>query len=446
LRYDLKYWNHKSVRDPLYGFIQLSKREAQLTGTPFMHRLTRIKQLAHTYLVYPSAVHTRFEHSLGALHMADRLCNCFKIEGRRKEIIRCAVLLHDVGHGPFSHLFENIMVKINGLDFTHEDVTRAIIEHDDTIRMILQGNINSSDNFLDIHSEVISFFTKKGIESRDVDPLGKSILSGTIDADKLDYLRRDSYHTGASYGVFDLERLLATLTSIKDNNKQYPVILKKGTPVYESFKLARYLMYVQVYQHHTRLIADRMFLRSLELGIFKEKSISTRLFQFYGKEKSFLKEYFKMDDHSIYELVLAKSDKSGHSFKIMNDLKNRRLFKRGYDIAFADISNGIIRMNIQKMDPQKLEQDISERAVVPVDLVIVHKESDEGGKKSYRTFGRITDSGEIPLMFLDEKGHPHPYDEISPIVMRNEPSQVLYVFTNAKYRSQVSAACRQILR
>jgi len=104
LNYYPKYWNYKSVRDPLYGFIHLSEREAALIATPFMHRLTRIKQLAHTYLVYPSAVHTRFEHSLGVLHMADKLCTCFEIEAERREVIRCASLLHDIGHGPFSHI------------------------------------------------------------------------------------------------------------------------------------------------------------------------------------------------------------------------------------------------------------------------------------------------------------------------------------------------------
>jgi HD superfamily phosphohydrolase len=114
LDYNSKYWKHKSIRDPLYGFIHLSEREASLIATPFMHRLTRIKQLSHTYLVYPSATHTRFEHSLGVLYMADKLCKCFEIQGERREVIRCASLLHDVGHGPFSHLFENIMIKING--------------------------------------------------------------------------------------------------------------------------------------------------------------------------------------------------------------------------------------------------------------------------------------------------------------------------------------------
>jgi HD superfamily phosphohydrolase len=137
--YRRKYWNYKSVRDPLYGFINLSKREALLIGTPFMHRLTRIKQLAHTYLVYPSAVHTRFEHALGALFMADRMCQCFEIEDERREIIRCAALLHDVGHGPFSHVFENIMVKVNDTEFTHEDVTCAIIKQDHKIHSILEG-------------------------------------------------------------------------------------------------------------------------------------------------------------------------------------------------------------------------------------------------------------------------------------------------------------------
>ena len=204
--YGTKYWKYKSVRDPLYGFINLTNREALLISTPFMHRLTKVKQLAHTYLVYPSAVHTRFEHALGALFMADRMCQCFEIEDKRREIIKCAALLHDVGHGPFSHVFENVMVKINDNNFTHEEVTCLIIRNDENIQTILQGKDNNDkDVFENIHTAVLTLL-EKGSLHPEVNPLDKSIISGTIDADKLDYLRRDSYHIGTSYGQFDLEK------------------------------------------------------------------------------------------------------------------------------------------------------------------------------------------------------------------------------------------------
>lgn len=444
--YSPKYWNYKSVRDPLYGFIHLSEREASLITTPFMHRLTRIKQLAHTYLVYPSAVHTRFEHSLGVLYMADKLCTCFCIEGERREVIRCASLLHDVGHGPFSHLFENIMVKINEEKFTHEDVTKAIIHYNDDIRIILEGRLESRQPSSNIHSQVLAYFTKDSKQDyENDDPVGRSILSGTIDADKLDYLRRDSYHTGSTYGTFDLERMLSTLTTIKDNDKEYPAILEKGIHVLESFRLARYSIYTQVYQHHTRLIADRMFLRSLELAIFREKSIPKKLFKFYGREKQFIDEFLKIDDASIYDLVLDKCKPESTAFNIMNDLKNRRLFKRSYVKELSEISSPIKRMKIWKKYEGILEKEIADEAGVNTEFVITHKESEEGGLKSYRTFGRVTESNEIPIMYIDRDGKPHLYDDMSPITLRKEPSQVLYVFAKKEYKDKVVEVCKKKL-
>lgn len=441
MHYDPKYWKAKSVRDPLYGFVQLSERETALIGTSFMHRLTRIKQLAHTYLVYPSAVHTRFEHSLGVLHLADRLCQCYNIDDEKREVIRCASLLHDIGHGPFSHLFENIMVQVNGDEFTHEDITSAIIKYDDEIRQILQGKVKGNTKGLpDIHEKVLFMFTK---EANKTDPVGKSVLSGTIDADKLDYLRRDSYHTGSTYGIFDLERMLTTLTTFTDSGKTYPAVMEKGTPVLESFRLARYLLYMQVYQHHTRLIADRMFLRALDIAVFEETKIPKKLFKFYGREKQFIYDYLEMDDSSIYDLVLTKC-RNGRSiaYEIMNDLKNRRLFKRSYTKEVNEIP-AIKRMEIWKKEEKPLEEEIAKAAKVPVEYVIVHKDSDEGGLKSYRTFGRVTEANEIPIMYIDKTGQPKPYDDRSPISLRKEASQILYVFARKDFREKVRRVCEQ---
>jgi hypothetical protein len=98
------------------------------------------------------------------------------------------------------------------------------------------------------------------------------------------------------------------------------------------------------------------------------------------------------------------------------------------------------------MELNILEQKIADKSGISNDLIIVHRESDEGGKKGYRTFGRITDSGEIPLMFLDKKANPQPYDDISPIIMRNDPTEILYVFTKDAHKSKVATACKQIIK
>lgn len=140
-------FKHKSFRDPLYGFIGLSKKEVQLVDTKIFRRLHRIKQLSHAYLVYPSALHTRFEHSLGTLHIAGRMCDEIKLE---KEAVRYAALLHDIGHGPFSHLFENVLEKINpGTASIHEEVTRLIINNDQEIDSILGAHKEEVVEMLD---------------------------------------------------------------------------------------------------------------------------------------------------------------------------------------------------------------------------------------------------------------------------------------------------------
>ena len=126
----MRTFKHKLFRDPLYGFVGMSQREVKLVDTQAFRRLHRIKQLSHAHLVYPSALHTRFEHSIGVAHIAGRMCDELEISSQ-KETIRQAALLHDIGHGPFSHLFENVLKKINPeIDGIHEEITKLIIEND----------------------------------------------------------------------------------------------------------------------------------------------------------------------------------------------------------------------------------------------------------------------------------------------------------------------------
>jgi len=140
------------------------------------------------------------------------------------------------------------MQKIQYNEFQYNEFQYNEFQYNDDIRIILEGRLESRQPSSNIHSRFY-YFTKGSKKDYENHPVGRSILSGTIDADKLDYLRRDSYHTGSTYGTFDLERMLSTLTTIKDNDKEYPAILEKGIHVLESFRLARYSIYTQVYQH-----------------------------------------------------------------------------------------------------------------------------------------------------------------------------------------------------
>lgn len=194
------------LRDPIHGFIQRSDLEARVIDTSVFQRLRGIKQLALANLVYPGANHTRFDHSIGVMHVAGRLAlQLLGAESTEKiQLVRLTALLHDVGHGPFSHVAEKILdesfdtgkVKPENREKIHELIACQIIESNQE----LAEHLGSA-----VKEQIIKAL--KGVEA---DALIKGIVSGPLDADKQDYLLRDSYFCGVKYGVFDLERLIGT--------------------------------------------------------------------------------------------------------------------------------------------------------------------------------------------------------------------------------------------
>lgn len=247
------------VRDPIHGFIRFTEQERQIIDRTEFQRLRNVKQLATTYLVYPGAMHTRFEHSLGVMELAtrafDALCrkNSELIKQNFKSIsltisealavLRMAALLHDIGHLPFSHGAENILPQGK----KHEDVSIEIIDY---LKDIIDNVIFSGA------TKLIKYLIKKEYLIQEVKFLSK-ILSGQIDADRMDYLLRDSHHCGVDYGHFDYLRLLETFLLIDSLEGGLDLAIDRGgVQVLESLILARYYMFAQVYCHRTRRIYD----------------------------------------------------------------------------------------------------------------------------------------------------------------------------------------------
>jgi HD superfamily phosphohydrolase len=368
------------------------------------------------------------------------MCSILEIEDRRREITRISALVHDIGHGPYSHLFEEILIKINGKDFSHEKITKSILENDESISNILKGNYASEFGQVDdLYKDVLNVFDKK-IE---YDNIIRSIISSQIDSDKLDYLRRDSYHTGSTYGIFDLERILSTLQTAQDEEgRNYIAIKLKGVPALEGFRIARYSLYTQVVNHHTRLITDQMFLRALELAIFSENSIDKNLFLFEGREKDFLKTYEDLDDYSIYDMVLNKKGDSGISVQIINDLKNRRLFKRAYENEFNKIGIGKSFDITKKPEVLKeYEQKLSNMTSIPAELIIAFVASSELGLKGYKSSSEAIKSDEMPFLYVDIDGKVKPLDEKFAIVRKDNIPSKIYVCTKQEYVPELRAAC-----
>jgi len=411
-------WESKIVRCPLYGFAGLSKTEDRLLNTASMQRLSRIKQLAHTYIVYPSAVHTRLEHSLGTLCLAGRICDQLKLPPKQKQVIRIAALLHDIGQGPFSHIWEAPMRWINGEDYSHEDVTRLMIESASDIGKVL-GNLKQ---------EVLDLFNEESLSS--------DIISSSLDVDKLDYLRRDSYHTGVAYGLFDIERVIRTICTISEKERDYLAIHEKGKDALESYRLARYAMHIQVYEHHTRLIADDMFLRAIKLA-FGEGCIAEEDLRISSDTNRFINNFLKLDDFSIQHQILRNS--RGISKDFIQNIRNRRLLKRALVVPLTKrgVENPIRRKKITEMNRKEIEdaeEKIADELGIDPAYIIVHLQSIK--IKLYERFEQTFGTDEKPIYVKRRDKSIFAFDEESPISAALSLIRKLYVFSPKEYVSK----------
>lgn len=260
------------IRDPIYGFISLDDWERGIVDTPAFQRLRRIRQLAGTNMVYPAANHTRFEHSLGVMHVATQMYNAIVDRAREylhrelgyddagmarwRKLVRIAGLLHDVGQGPFSHATEDLFPENprTRKPYRHEDYSAAIIRH--LLRVAVEDHPVNQQNYRITAEEVAGFL--EGDPALGTNLLWRGLIVGQLDADRADYLLRDSHHIGVRYGVYDLNRLLVTLTVVPDPVSGTPVIAVEdgGMHVAEALIIARYQMFTQVYFQHTRRAYD----------------------------------------------------------------------------------------------------------------------------------------------------------------------------------------------
>lgn len=271
------------VRDPIHGFIYLSHDELGLVESRPFQRLRDIKQLALTYLVYPGAMHTRFEHSLGVMQLATRAFEALERKSQNelkrnfkrlemsldeaRALLRVTALLHDVGHLPFSHGGEGILPrKANGQFTKHEEVSIAIVRGREISRILKR-------NF---YTGIVDHVCRLLDESAEVPPellILRKLISGQFDADKMDYLSRDSLHCGVGYGHFDYLRLLETIRVKPAEEGGLELSIERGgLHVLEAMMLARYWMFTQVYFHKTRRIYDRYlsnYLRRWYSGQYK---------------------------------------------------------------------------------------------------------------------------------------------------------------------------------
>ena len=277
------------IRCPIHGFIQLSKWERDIVNQPGFQRLRRIRQLAWTDYVYPGAMHTRFEHSLGVMHVASLLFDAihrnssevliadyqFSNEDfrRSEQLVRLAALLHDTGHGPFSHAAEDLFPFKEPRPgqkpkrYRHEEYSAAIIQG--PLADVIE---NHPGNLWKISAEEVASLIEGSPKSKG-SLFWKDIIAGQLDADRMDYLNRDSHHLGVQYGKFDLARVVNSMVAVppfEENRGARIGIDEGGWRAAESLVLARYAMFTQVYFHKTRIAYDIHFGEALKAILPKE--------------------------------------------------------------------------------------------------------------------------------------------------------------------------------
>ena len=337
------------IRDPVHGFISVEWGLEPFLNLPLVQRLRRIRQTAMANLVYPGANHTRFEHSLGCMHIAGRLARKLKLPPEEVELIEKAALLHDVGHGPFSHVSEQLLAQyapVGGrgkVEEIHEEITILAIEGDARLSTLLGGR---KGNVLEL------------IRGR-VRSTRHDIISGPFDADKLDYLLRDSHFCGVKYGAFDLERIVNTVTPIGEGPENYMGINEDGFLAVEQMILAKHHMNLQVYRHRVRLITDAMLVRAIEIAIRDGQQDLKALYDF-RPTKGFIDNYLKWDDEALMRVL--RNSQSQKAKEYAERLLDRRLLKVVYSKYIKDFRDALQRDRVAKLERpglSKVEQEIA---------------------------------------------------------------------------------------
>ncbi|WGI17018.1 HD domain-containing protein [Methanonatronarchaeum sp. AMET-Sl] len=300
----------KIIKDPVHGYISVDDFVLDLIDTPVVQRLRRVKQLGFSYLVYPGANHTRFEHSLGAYHLACEMCDSLDISKRE---VKAAGLLHDIGHGPFSHTSEEVLVS--WFDISHEDFAEEVVFSSEISSVLDSWGVSS-----DLVLSLIGGEGKYG-----------QVIASELDVDRMDYLVRDAHYTGVAYGTIDYERLINEMKFVDGDL----IVMEGGLKAAESLLVSRFLMQPTVYFHHASRIAEKMVMSAVEVAL--ERGILDgdgfrRMFDF--------------------EVLLKLREVDGFPGNMVNRVLNRELYKRAVEVNRSSIESDCV---------DKLETDIEFR-------------------------------------------------------------------------------------
>ncbi len=399
------------ITDPVHKYIRFSQVEREVIDSPAFQRLRRIRQLAGADLVYPSAQHSRFEHSLGAMHIAGLagetlLSKRYINQAEMVQDLRLAALLHDIGHGPFSHLFEELLEY--HCNTTHEELGKKIIMQSE-IADILQRYGSSAHQIcqLSFGQSRVNFMNE--------------IISGGLSADIMDYLPRDGLFTGAEYAKVDYHRLVSSL----EVSRNRLAINKSALNSLESMLISRYEMFKAVYFHKTVRGAEVMLLRSM---------ISAD--EVLGLTNTSLHNYLALTDEATLERLCALSGKYSFSCRLARDYRDRRLLKSVYE-------KFLHKRDRQRTDRKALEalaSRIADMANIDNNYVFV-----DASRVPSMPLTPSKEEMSSVLVVDKEQVYEMPVSEIPLVESISGFFDMLRVYTTAENRDKVERAVKKVL-
>jgi HD superfamily phosphohydrolase len=410
------YWGE--IKDPVRGYVYITENEKEIIDSFPVQRLRRLRQLAGAEYVYPGANHTRFEHSVGVMYLAGKVTENPRISQHickdEAETVKIAGLLHDVGHGPFSHVFEHLLDK---LDKTHEDMSLWIIKNSELKDLLNRLGYNTEN----IGKLAIGNLHKSGKAFLD------QIISSSIDVDKLDFVVRDTYHTGAEYGYIDIFRLIHALDVLGED-----LAVDLGAlSALESFIIARIESFKSIYFHRVGRAAQIMLATAMEKA--KEE---LGLLNFKTPE-----EYLALDDYTVWTM-LKNCQKSS---KIIKNLERRKMLKCAYERTFYEKDITVSNIFSREVYRKQLQADIAKEAAVETEAVIIDVPTVPSVPYHHSV---LMEPMEIPVFYKTHKGRkiPQRLSEVSKIfdVLKGFIN-ILRVYTDEKNREKVSIATTRIL-
>jgi uncharacterized protein len=424
--------NHFQIRDPIHGVIFISQNERTIIDSLVFQRLRNIKQVGFLDFAFPSATHTRYTHSIGAMHVAtkifDKVFYSSSLDRHQlqmmRQVVRLAALLHDIGHPPLSHTTEMLMPKLGKLMPEANKVEHIKATHEDyTYKLIVDSKLTQllEDNFQDlgISAKMVASLIEQScscnsflVSGKDHLPILRQIISSEIDADRMDYLLRDSFFCGVNYGKFDIDWLIENLVSVTKNSQVFLGFKARAIFAFEDFLLSRYHMFASVYFHHTPIIMEKM----LERFFCQNKDAFILPID--------LDNYLELNDLDLWQTLRASKDQWA-----------QRIVTRRPYVLLDESYHGLKENSDSTFSYETILDALKE---ANIDVICSQSKN---VLSTY--FGKIKN----PLFVLNAQENAVPLEEFSPVFVRYRiPLELFRIYVDVKEKSKAKKIMGKIAK